>query len=280
MNRAPLIIIGAGRSGTNALRDTLCSLPLFGTWPCDEINYIWRYGNRDHPTDELEEQHASAKSRSYVAGAFDRQQAKVSPAVLVEKTCANSLRLGYVDALMPDARFLVIERDPVDTVASAMERWTASLDIPYLVRKARFVPRSDLPVYAFRYARSRLGRSRADDDRLPTWGPRFEGLDDLVRANEPLHVVCAHQWAKCTKATREQAASIATERIAWLRYEELVNDPVPQLSRALQHLGENVVLSQLEHATAGLHAGSVGKGRSRLSAPQIVDVEAICGHLS
>ena len=39
----PVIIIGAGRSGTNMLRDLLAQLPQFSTWPCDEINYIWRH---------------------------------------------------------------------------------------------------------------------------------------------------------------------------------------------------------------------------------------------
>jgi hypothetical protein len=36
------------------LRDVLCELPDHGTWPCDEIKYIWRHGNQQHPDDELE----------------------------------------------------------------------------------------------------------------------------------------------------------------------------------------------------------------------------------
>ena len=44
-----VVIIGAPRSGTNMLRDVLTSLPGFATWPCDEINLIWRHGNRDLP---------------------------------------------------------------------------------------------------------------------------------------------------------------------------------------------------------------------------------------
>ena len=39
------MIIGAARSGTNMLRDVLTSLDGVDTWPCDEINYIWRHGN-------------------------------------------------------------------------------------------------------------------------------------------------------------------------------------------------------------------------------------------
>ena len=43
----PLIIIGAGRSGTNALRDALTTFSKISSWPCDEINPIWRHGNLD-----------------------------------------------------------------------------------------------------------------------------------------------------------------------------------------------------------------------------------------
>ena len=41
----PIIIIGAPRSGTNILRDTISSFNEVGTWDCDEIPYIWLYGS-------------------------------------------------------------------------------------------------------------------------------------------------------------------------------------------------------------------------------------------
>ena len=52
-NYTTLIILGAPRSGTNSLRDSLTNIPGYYTWNCDEINYIWRYGNRDYPNDNL-----------------------------------------------------------------------------------------------------------------------------------------------------------------------------------------------------------------------------------
>ena len=52
-NHKPIIIIGAPRSGTNMLRDVLCNLDGVGSWPCDEINYIWRHGNVKNPSDEF-----------------------------------------------------------------------------------------------------------------------------------------------------------------------------------------------------------------------------------
>ena len=67
-----LIIIGAPRSGTNMLRDLLCSIDGVGTWPCDEINYIWRHGNLKENTDEFKSHHASEKAISYINKKFDK----------------------------------------------------------------------------------------------------------------------------------------------------------------------------------------------------------------
>ncbi len=55
--------------------------------------------------------------------------------VVVEKTCANSLRVPFVDRVVPEARYVFIRRDGLDAVGSAMARWKAPLDIPYLARK-------------------------------------------------------------------------------------------------------------------------------------------------
>ena len=94
MNYLPVIIIGAGRSGTNMLRDILTQLPGFGTWPCDEINYVWRHGNVREPTDELAPHLATDSVQRFVRCAFDRLAARRGWTHVVEKTCANSLRVG------------------------------------------------------------------------------------------------------------------------------------------------------------------------------------------
>ena len=68
----PVIIIGAARSGTNMLRDVLTSLPGVGTWPCDEINYIWRHRNARNPLDEFQPEQATDPVRRFIRGEFDR----------------------------------------------------------------------------------------------------------------------------------------------------------------------------------------------------------------
>lgn len=135
-----VVIVGAPRSGTNMLRDMLIKLPGVGTWPCDEINYIWRHGNVAYHSDEFTVEMATPKVKSYIRGHFDRLVNSRGLDTVIEKTCANSLRIGFVDKVLPEAKYIFIVRDGMDVVGSALQRWTASLDLPYIMRKARYVP--------------------------------------------------------------------------------------------------------------------------------------------
>ena len=93
MNYQPVIIIGAPRSGTNMLRDILSSNGNISTWPCDEINYIWRHGNVRVPSDEIPENLASDAVITHIHQEFNRLFKKNKTKVILEKTCANSLRV-------------------------------------------------------------------------------------------------------------------------------------------------------------------------------------------
>jgi len=104
-----VIIIGAGRSGTNMLRDMLTSLPDFATWDCDEINPIWRHGNIGWPNDEIPPENATTKVDDYIRRAFTSiWKAKKQPGYVVEKTCANSVLKSRIAVLLGKKRRLAI----------------------------------------------------------------------------------------------------------------------------------------------------------------------------
>lgn len=265
MMKPPVIIIGAGRSGTNILRDVLCRLDDFHTWPCDELNYVWRSGNRNFPTDALRVEHATRQVKANLNGVFKRQARKLPQARIVEKTCANSLRVSFVDEVLPQAQFVQIVRDGRDVSASAMARWTASLDLPYIARKARYLPPRDLPHYAFRYLRSRWSRWRSPTDRLSWWGPRFEGMEEFT-AETPLAELVARQWAACVTASSEQLATIAPDRQHTISYQALANNPERVLAELATFLGSAANDAQIRSACSSVNNLSVGAWRTQLSA--------------
>ena len=269
-DRAPVLVVGAGRSGTNLLRDVVCRFPGYATWPCDEINYIWRHGNRAAPTDELTADDARPEVIRYIRRAFERQRRRANGDTVVEKTCATTLRVAFAHRVVPEARFVVIVRDGRDVTASAMRRWTAGLDIPYVARKARFVPVSDLPYYALRYARSRMARRRDPEGRLGTWGPRFAGLDEAVR-DRPLAAVCALQWSRCVETADAQlAAAVDPAAVHRLRYEDLVADPRHEVGRLAEFLG-----APAPTALPAIRPDGVGAGRAALAPDELAAVHDV-----
>lgn len=260
----PVVILGAGRSGTNLLRDGLTQFSGVATWPCDEVNYLWRCGWKSHPTDEFTRDMATEPCRRKIVAGFDWVANRHGAKWVVEKTCANTLRVGFVDEILPTAKFVHITRNGYDVTASAMRRWTAPVEPLYLARKARFVPAIDLPYYATRFISARIRRMRDKERSLPTWGPRFEGLSQL-RASQPLSVVCATQWRRCVESAAQQLRTIPGERVISIDYESLIAEPQRTLGDVVDFLGIPREESALTGFRDSIRPGSVGAGVKSLS---------------
>ena len=274
MNYLPVIIIGAGRSGTNMLRDILTQLPGIGTWPCDEINYIWRHGNVREPTDEFAPHLATDSVRRFVRRAFDRLAAQRGLTHVIEKTCANSLRVGFVDRILPDARYVYLVRDGRDVALSAARRWTAPLDLPYVLRKARYVPAVDIPYYASRYFCSRAYRLFSREQRLAFWGPRFEGMSAAHR-DHSLIEVCGLQWQRCVERSDEALAQISASRVCRLCYEALVADPADHVQTLADFLGVTVTAQRAAQLVGDVLSQRVGSARAHLDAGTMTSLECL-----
>jgi len=268
MTYQPIIIIGAARSGTNMLRDLLAHVPGVTTWPCDEINYLWRYGNANHPNDELRPEHASARVQDVIQKKFSRLAKKTGANWIVEKTCANSLRVDFVRSIFPDAKLIFLVRDGIDVVASAMLRWQAPLDLSYLLRKAVHIPWQDAPTYASRYAFHRLKRMLHPQRQLPTWGPRFVGMREL-QATQPLDYVCGTQWKQCVTSASASLKKTPENQVCFLCYESFVRSPQERFSKLLDQLNIPYRATDIERIVSRVSAKSVGNGKASLSSESL-----------
>ncbi len=270
----PIIIIGAGRSGTNLLRDILSKLPNTGTWPCDEINYIWRHGNTRFPTDELTPDQATPAVQRFIRGKFSQLAEKYSVEYVIEKTCANSLRVSFVDTIIPNAKYIFIVRDGRDVISSAMKRWGAPLDLAYIAAKAKYVPLSDIPYYGLRYLGNRVYRTLSREKRLASWGPRFEEMQELLQ-NNSLPVVCAHQWRRCIERAEEDFQTIDTSRVLSIQYEQLTGNSSATIQSILDFLQIEIEDSQIAKLQQTILPNSVGKWQQELSAKTLEDINPI-----
>lgn len=259
----PIIIIGAGRSGTNMLRDLLTALPGVGSWPCDEINYIWRHGNARYPSDEFPPDFATPHVAAFIQRQFEKLFAHNDFSHGVEKTCANSLRVSFVSRVFPKARFVSIVRDGRDVAVSAAERWKAPLDIPYLAKKARYIPRSDLPYYASKYLWSRLYRLVSREKRVSVWGPRFSGMKEVF-SQHSLPVASAIQWKRCVESSEQQLGNIDPGQVFRLRYEDFVANPADCMQQLLAFLEIEASQSEIHSILGGVSNKSVGRWKTIL----------------
>ncbi len=99
--------------------------------------------------------------------------------MVVEKTCATSLRVEFVRAVLPDAKYVFITRDGLDAAASAMERWHAPLDLRYTAAKARFVPAERPALLRRPIRRAGLARVAADARPETRWPLVGSAADDF-----------------------------------------------------------------------------------------------------
>lgn len=246
------------------LRDLITRLHGAGTWPCDEINYVWRHGNIRVPSDALQPQMARPEVKRYIGKCFDRLASSRNLDTVVEKTCANSLRVPFVDEAVPDAKYVFIIRDGMDAAASALKRWHASLGLVYVLRKARFVPLADLPFYGRRFVANHLHRITSKDRRVKAWGPILEGMAELVN-QYPMIGVCGVQWQSCVEMAASSLQRLPGNRVCRVRYEELLLDPVKEFSRIADFAGKVVPDSFNEYLVSHVNTTKMGAGRAELS---------------
>jgi hypothetical protein len=253
------------------LRDVLTRLEKAGTWPCDEINYIWRHGNISYPSDEFPPELAKHNIKRYIREKFEKIANKNNLDFVIEKTCANSLRVEFVNHVIPEARYIFIKRNGIDATESIIRRWKSKLNIPYILRKSRYVPLSDIPYYASRYIANRIYRIASKDKRLAYWGPRIEGLEYLLRSYD-LEIACALQWKRCVDAATQVFKSMPSNKYLELSYEDFVRDPEGEMKKIVSFIGISVSPSILKKAVCDVNKGNIGKGYKKLKKETIAKI--------
>lgn len=220
---SPIILIGAARSGTKFLRDVLASGTGTAAVPYD-VNYVWRYGAERAEDDVLDPASLTEKRRGFIRKTL-RSLAKANAGdILIEKTVASTLRVPFVEAVFPDARYVHLIRDGREVAESAMRQWQAPPNWSALFRKLQEIPVQNLGYvtwFGWNFAKGLLSGRKGGK----VWGPRFPGIDRIVDEG-PLSRVCAQQWLESyTRASADLLrVADADARVFTIRYEDLIRD--------------------------------------------------------
>ena len=265
----PVFIIGAGRSGTKYLRDTLFASETCTRVPYD-IGYVWRYGNETLDHDEIDVGNVSDKQvawiRKHLYKLTDKDSPRPQAGILLEKSVPNSLRPLLVSRCFPKGKIIQLIRNGYAVTESAMRMWQQPPERGYLMDKIRYFPWSNYK-YGLWFIRNNFVRRK--NSPPPLWGPLYSGIQDDV-INYPLHIVCARQWKRCIEVAHEQLQQIPSELQLTIRYEDLMKDEEP-LVEACRFIGvsPNAVVKHWEK-TVG--RGNDSKWRTNLSRKQIQEV--------
>mgnify|MGYP006274912459 CR=1 FL=1 len=294
MQRSPVLIIGAGRSGTNLLARILGEDPRF--WNAFENRYIWNYKARTLAHDVRTAEEATPRVRAYIRRFFARM-ADQNDRVVVDKTPSNVLRVAFAHAVLPEARFINLVRDARDNVVSRRVEWYGG-KTAYRAPAEGGTPgvgRSDRPALLRRrieHMGAMVRRGNLPPERWPTflrdnfgpfvrnlisgqpvrWGDRFPGIGDALRAYGLL-ITAGIQWREGVLHATTDGRRLPANQYLELRYEDLLTDPELHWGRIAAFLGIEVEGPCLDYIRRALRRENVGKWRTQLSGDDLRALE-------
>lgn len=211
----PVFIVSAPRSGSSLLFETLAKSPSVLTIGGESHAVIegmaslgpawhgWQ-SNRLTADDADGETVAELKAR-FFADLRDHQNAPCQPGQsfrFLEKTPKNALRVPFLHAAFPDARFLYLVREPHEAISSIMEAW----------RSGRFVTYPELPGW------------KGPWSLLLT-----PGWQQLV--GRPLNEIAAAQWEVTNRTLLDDLQQVPRDQWCSVSYTDLLADPQRTIER-------------------------------------------------
>jgi len=217
---APVFIVAAPRSGSTLLFETLAAHGGVATlggeahWLVEGLPEL-RPGGPVTDSNRLTAAAATPAVRAALLGSVAArlvdsrgEPAAGRPLVFLEKTPKNALRIPFLRAVFPDARFVFLWRDPRANVSSILEAWRAGGWITY--------------------------------PELPGWdGPWSLLLPPQwqQQRGRSLEEIAAWQWDSANRCIVDDLAAVPRDRWTVLSYDALCHSPRATVERLCTRLG-------------------------------------------
>ncbi|NMF87368.1 sulfotransferase family protein [Aromatoleum petrolei] len=217
----PVFIIGCSRSGTTVTFETIAAsghflhfdyeIPQFWNSLYGPLNNGWQSEAAD-ASDARPEHHDRALAYFY---------ARLGAGPVLDKTCINTLRVPYLHALFPQAKFIFIQRDGRDNVSSMIDGWRLGRVDGGFGLERNFGP-SPEPVAI------NGGEFHEWHFFIPPGWRKYNTAS--------LEKVCAWQWVTANRLALDASRAIPPAQWIRLRYEDLFERPVEMFREAFARL--------------------------------------------
>ena len=216
----PIVVIGSPRSGTTLLGNLLGAHPQLAH--VEEPRLTWKFGN-DDKSDMLRPEDARPEVCQHIRQTFERAVREDGRQRLIEKTPSNSLRMGFVDRVLPGCLFVHTIRDGVESVLSIRRFWLEhARGVPKekLLERLKEINLKRAPYYFKEFVRRAMPKPLAGLVGKPVWGPRIPGIDGLLEQLDLLEV-CSLQWRMCVEQACDYGRQLPPERYMECRLEDM-----------------------------------------------------------
>jgi hypothetical protein len=264
----PIVVIGSPRSGTTLLGSLLGMHPLLAH--VEEPRLTWRYGN-DDKSDMLRGADARPEVCQHIRQKFAKAVKDAGRERLIEKTPSNSLRMEFVDRVLPNCIFVHTLRDGVESVLSIRKFWEQhahGLLKGKLIERFRETGLKRAPYYFKEALRRVMPKSFSSIGGKPVWGPRLPGIDGLLEQLDLLEVCCL-QWRMCV----EQACFYGRQLPQGRYLEVRLEDMSPQLLESVLTFCELDMTPEVEAGFQNIFDGAMTTRRKTQADSQ--DLETI-----
>jgi hypothetical protein len=210
----PIFIIGAPRSGTSMLYAILRASSGLAHWQ-GEAHEVWEADHHPALTGWSSNVLGEADATDEVSARIRREFFLVtgSRRRLIDKTPRNSVRVAFINAVFPDARFVFLQRDGRDNVNSLINAWRTPRFRTYELPEPHAIAGADPRWWKFVL--------------YPGWERDRSG---------PLEVVCAKQWKLSNDSALGALHALEADRWTTVRYEDLADDPEEEVGRVMGFL--------------------------------------------
>jgi LPS sulfotransferase NodH len=248
----PIIIVGAARSGTHMLAKALeMNLDVYYLGECNEL---WKKHLPFSKYDTVAPSSITEKVVETTRKDFFKLASTKNKKRWMEKTPANTLRMSFVTAVLPQAKYIHIIRDGRDVAISAARKCQG--DILKISRE----PRQDRLTFTerneqfFRQAKEKISKGldlkqlardpqryldswlrMAGLKKKSIWGPRFPGYEYYFEKYSLLEFT-AIQWRESVEATLNYFSANPHFDLMEIKYEELLFNPAETLAKLLNFI--------------------------------------------